>query len=279
MKQNDEKLIEKKASEARRNVLRMIRANGSGHLGPSFSCIDIVTTLYYHTMNVDPENPKMKDRDIFLLSAGHKGMAQYAVLGEMGFFDKSVYDTYGKYKSPIPGHPDMRKLPGIEINSGSLGHGLNIACGMAMSLKMDRKKSRVFVILGDGELAEGSNWEGAAIAAHYGLDNLVAIVDRNTLQISGRTFDVMSFEPIADHFSGFGWATRQMDGHNIGEIMKTMDALPFQAKKPSLIVANTTKGKGFSNAEDVASYHYWKGKTEELDQADREIDELLKGVE
>ncbi len=271
MRTDNIKELEILAQKSRQNVLRMIRANGSGHLGPAYSCIDIVTALYFHGMDIDPKNPKKADRDIFLLSAGHKGMAQYAVLAEAGFFEKSILDTFGQFQSPIPGHPDMHKLSGIEANTGSLGHGLNLACGIALAKKQDGLKSRVFVITGDGELAEGSNWEAAAVAAHYGLDNLVLFVDRNGLQISGQTKDVMSFEPVADHFEGFGWMTKEIVGNDMKEIVSAIDAVPFEKGKPNLVVANTVKGKGFSKAENQVDYHYWKPSTEDMALAEKEL--------
>lgn len=267
------------AIRCRQNVLRMIRANHSGHLGPAYSCMDIVTALYFRGMSIDPKNPNKPDRDRFLLSAGHKGMAQYAALAEAGFFPKEVLDTFGQFKSLIPGHPDMHKLPGIEANTGALGHGLSLACGMALSQRLDGHKSRVFVLLGDGELAEGSNWEGAAIAAHYRLDNLVAFIDLNGLQISGRTKNVMSFEPVGEHFKGFGWAVRDIDGNKMEDIVAALDALPFENGKPSLVVAHTVKGKGFSDAEDAVGYHYWNSTEKDLARAESELDEAIGKVD
>ncbi len=279
MKREEITQLKLAAIRCRQNVLRMIQANHSGHLGPAYSCMDIVTALYFHALNLDPKNPGKADRDRFLLSAGHKGMAQYAALAEVGFFPKEVLDTFGKFMSPIPAHPDMRKLPGIEANTGALGHGLGLACGMALSLRLDKFTSRVFVLLGDGELAEGSNWEGAAIAAQYRLDNLVAFVDLNGLQISGRTKNIMSFEPVGDHFAGFGWSTRDIDGNNMEEIVAALDALPFEPGKPSLIVAHTIKGKGFSDAEDAAGYHYWNSNETDLARAEMELTEAIGKVE
>lgn len=270
--------LKRKAIRCRQHILRMIRANHSGHLGPAYSCMDLVAALYLYHMRIDPGRPDLPERDRFILSAGHKGMAQYAALAEAGFFPEDVLDTFGRYKSVIPGHPDMRKLPGIEANTGALGHGLSLACGMALSLRMDRLDSRVFVLLGDGELAEGSNWEGAAIAAQYRLDNLVAIVDVNGLQISGHTKDVMSFEPIAGHFGGFGWACLEIDGNDMGQIAQALDALPFEPGKPSLIVARTVKGKGFSDAENAVGYHYWIPKGDEMARAERELADALEEV-
>jgi len=184
------------AVNIRRNVLRMIRAGRTGHVGGALSCADIMTALYFKIMRVDPKNPNWRERDRFVLSAGHKCLALYATLAEKGFFEKSLLDTYGAMHTRLGGHPDMHKLPGVETNTGALGHGLSIAGGMAMGLKMDSLDAKVYVVMGDGELAEGSNWEAAAAASHHKLDNLVVFIDRNTLQISGRTVDVMTYEPV-----------------------------------------------------------------------------------
>lgn len=267
------------AEKSRRNVLRMVAAAHHGHLGGALSCIDIASALYFYKMNIRPEDPKWEDRDRFILSAGHKCMAQYAVLAERGYFDKSVLDTYGSLKSPIPGHPDMYKLPGIEANTGALGHGLSIAAGMALGLRAEGKTSKVYVVMGDGELAEGSNWEAAAAAAHYSLDNLTVFVDFNGLQISGKVQDIMNFTPIAQHFAAFGWAVRDIDGNNMAEIVDTLDALPLEKGKPNLIVAHTIKSKGVSFAENIASYHYWSPKDEELKKAVDEVEGRIAALE
>ena len=179
--------LEQTAIRCRMNVSRMMRASGHGHVGGTFSAMDIVTALYFYKMRVKPDEPGWEDRDRFLLSAGHKSMVQYAVLAEKGYFPKEWLDTYGAVHSRMPGHPCMHKLPGVEANTGALGHGLSIAAGMALGLKLDGKDSNVYTILGDGELAEGSNWEAAAAAAHHKIDNLTALVDFNGLQISGKT--------------------------------------------------------------------------------------------
>lgn len=273
------KELELAAAKSRRNVLRMVEASHHGHLGGAMSCLDIVTALYFHKMNVRPEDPKWADRDRFLLSAGHKCMVQYAVLAERGYFDKSVLDTYGGLKTKIPGHPDMHKLPGIEANTGALGHGLSIASGMALALRAEGKDSKVYVVMGDGELAEGSNWEAAAVAAHYGLDNLVVFVDFNGLQISGKVQDIMNFTPIAEHFAAFGWAVRDIDGNNMEEVVSTLDALPLEKGKPNLIVAHTIKGRGVSFAENKASYHYWTPKGDEMAQAIAEVESNIARLE
>ena len=205
-------------------------------------------------------------------------MAQYAVMAEMGYFDRSVLDTFGSFKSIIAGHPCMHLLPGIEANTGSLGHGILLGCGMALGKRQDKLPSRVFVITGDGELAEGSNWEGAAVAAHYGLDNLCVIVDHNGLQISGNTKDVMSFEPVAEHFAGFGWATRVIDGNDMGQIVEALDSVPFEKGKPSVIVANTFKGCGFSKVAGKASCHHWAYNEADYNEAMQELDKALAEV-
>ena len=265
--------LELLAVKARENVLRMIRASGHGHIGGAFSCIDIVTALYFAKMKVDPENPAWPERDRFLLSAGHKCLAQYAVLAEKGFFSKDVLDTYGQFQTKIPGHPDMHKLSGIEANTGALGHGLAIAVGMAMGLALDSKAAQVYAVLGDGELAEGSNWEAAAAAAKYGLDRITVFLDANGLQISGRTADVMDLEPIAEKFRAFGWAVKEIDGNNMSEIVHTLDELPLEKGKPTLILSHTVKAKGLPFGEGKAAYHFWNASEEELEKAEEALEE------
>lgn len=273
------KELELTAEKCRMNVLRMVKAGHHGHVGGALSCLDLVTALYFDRMNVRPEDPAWEDRDRFILSAGHKCLSQYAVLAEKGYFDKSVLDTYGSLKSLIPGHPDMHKLPGVEANTGALGHGLSIADGMALALRQDQKPSRVYVVMGDGELAEGSNWEAAQVAAHYGLDNLTVFVDYNGLQISGRVEDVMNFTPISEHFKAFGWAVRDIDGNNMAEIRETLDALPFETGKPSLVVLHTVKAKGLSFAENNAAYHFWTPGDDELQAAFDEVSARIEKLE
>jgi transketolase len=268
--------LENTAARCRRKVIRMIEAGHAGHMGGALSCLDIVTALYFYAMKVDPRNPQMPGRDRFILSAGHKCMAQYAVLAQKGFFDEKVLDTYGALNTKIPGHPDMHKLPGVEANTGALGHGLSIALGMALGLRIDGEKSRVFVVMGDGELAEGSNWEAAAAAAHHRAGNIVLFVDHNGLQISGRTVDVMNMDPVEDHFAAFGWGVTTINGNDMAEIVKVLDSVPLKAGKPSVIVANTIKSRGLSFAEGKVSYHYWKPNAEELKKA---VDELDRSIE
>jgi transketolase len=263
--------LKQKALQIRKNVLRLIKAGKSGHVGGALSSADIIAALYFKLMRVDPKNPSWRERDRFVLSAGHKCLALYAALAERGYFDASVLDTYGALGSKLPGHPDMYKLPGIETNTGALGHGLSISGGMALGLKMDKIDARVYVLMGDGELAEGSNWEAAAAASHHELDNLLVFVDRNTLQISGRTVEVMSYEPLDARWAAFGWSVRQINGHDMKQIVDNATDIPFEKGKPSVIISNTVKSKGFSFAEDKVNYHYWKATPGEIQQAENDL--------
>ncbi len=271
LSESEELDLKRKAVTVRMNILRMIRASHAGHVGGALSSADILTALYFHIMQVDPKNPSWPQRDRLILSAGHKCLALYAVLAEKGFFDKSILDTYGSLGSKLPGHPNMFYIPGIETNTGALGHGLSIAGGMALGLRMDGSDAHVYVIMGDGELAEGSNWEAAAASSHYGLDNLLVFVDRNTLQISGRTVDVMSYEPLGSRWEAFGWSVREINGHDMVQIVEAATSTPFERGKPSVIIANTVKSKGLSFAEDRANYHYWKATDEEIGKAEQDI--------
>jgi transketolase len=275
----EENRLKQTAVQVRRNVLRQIKAGGKGHVGGALSIAEILTALYFKIMRIDPENPRWDKRDRFVLSAGHKCLALYATLAERGFFDKTILDTYGSLGSKLPGHPDMNKLPGVESNTGALGHGLSIAGGMALGLKMDGLDSKVYVIMGDGELAEGSNWEAAAASSHHKLDNLLVFVDRNTLQISGRTVDVMSYEPLEQRWMSFGWGVRTIDGHDIGMIEKASSEAPFEEGKPSVVIANTVKSKGISFAEDRVEFHYWRAKKEEIEKAEEELLEVERRLE
>jgi len=268
-----------KALDIRKNILRIVKAGTGGHIGGALSSADIVTALYFKLLRIDPKNPEWRKRDRFVLSAGHKCLALYAALVEKGFFDKSILDTYDSLGSKIPGHPDMHKLPGIETNTGALGHGLSIAGGMAMGLRMDGLDSKVYVLMGDGELAEGSNWEAAAASSHHMLDNLIIFIDRNTLQISGRTTEVMSYEPLQKRLEAFGWSVREIDGHNMKDIVENASDIPFEIGKPSAIIANTIKSKGFKFAEDKASYHHWKNNPEEIAMAEKDLEEIGRRLE
>ena len=277
--ENEVLALQKTALNVRKKILRMIKAGKSGHVGGALSAADIVTALYFRVMRVDPDNPRWRERDRFVLSAGHKCLALYAVLAEKKFFDEQILDTYGALESKLPGHPDMHKLPGVETNTGALGHGLAIAGGMAMGLRMDRLDSKVYVLLGDGELAEGSNWEAAAACSHHHLDNILAFIDRNTLQISGKTVDVMSYEPLHERFKAFGWSVREIDGHDFEQIVNNAVDIPFQRGKPSVIIADTIKSKGFSFAEGRVEYHHWKTRPEEIRIAERDLADIGRSLD
>ena len=268
--------LEHTALNIRRDILRLIRAGEAGHAGGALSSVEILTALYFNLLRIDPGNPGWPQRDRFVLSAGHKCLVLYAALAERGFFDKSLLDTYGALDSKIPGHPNMHKLPGVETNTGALGHGLSIAGGMAIGLRLDNSSAKVYVLMGDGELAEGSNWEAASAASMHKLENMVVFVDRNKLQISGPTVDVMSYEPLDQRWSSFGWGVRIIDGHNLESIIKNVKETPFEKGKPSVIIADTVKSKGLSFAEGKVSYHYWKAKPEEMEQAERDLDNIEK---
>ncbi len=247
--------LELKSIHYRKAILTIIKSANAGHTGGSLSCIDIINVLYNHVMNVSPEDYNNPNRDRYIHSKGHSVEALYAVLADKGFFSHNDLETIEKYRSIFVGHP-TRKVNGIEHNTGALGHGLSVAVGIALAAKKDHRPTRVFTVMGDGELTEGSIWEASMSAAHYQLDNLVAIVDRNTLQISGRTEQVMRLEPLEDKFKAFGYALRSVDGNSIPDLVRVFSTLPFEKGKPSLILAHTTKGKGASFMEDKPGWHH-----------------------
>ncbi|MFD2117916.1 transketolase [Paenibacillus yanchengensis] len=262
--------LQLKAAHIRKQLLTMIHSSGAGHTGGSLSNTDILTTLYYHVMRLDVNNPKWADRDRFILSKGHSVESLWCVLADKGFFPEEELKTFSKFGTRLIGHPN-NKVPGIEMNTGALGHGLAIATGIALAAKLDKKDYRSYCLMGDGEQAEGSVWEAAMAAAHYKLNNLVAIIDRNRLQISGSTEDVMSVEPLADKWTAFGWNVIPVDGHNIEQLLAAFAAAEQIQDKPTLLLANTVKGKGVSFAENVAAWHHKVPDEQQLQQA---IDEL-----
>jgi len=274
-KLNRIKELQLQASKIRKRTLEIIYLAKSGHTGGSLSCINILTVLYFHVMKIDPRNPKKEDRDRFVMSKGHSVEALYAVLASAGFIDDSLLETYGSFKSPLAGHP-INKIPGIELNSGALGHGLSFGVGISLAAKMDKKTFRTFVLMGDGELAEGSVYEAAMSASHYKLDNLVAIIDRNGLQISGRTEDVMTLEPLKMRWEAFGWQVFEVNGNSIKDLIKTFDSLDYTNKKPKLIIAYTTKGYGVSFMEGVVKWHHGVPNEEQFKIAIAEIEEKIK---
>jgi transketolase len=264
-----------RAYKCRSNILKMMR-NSEGHIGGAFSSLDILTVLYNKILRHDPENPKWVDRDRFILSAGHKCLALYTVLQDQGYFGEDILWTYGKFKTRVAMHPEEKLLPGIEFPTGSLGHGLPVGHAMALAARLDRKDYRVFVVLGDGECQEGSVWEAAMSAGHHKTDNLVAIVDRNGLQVNGATDDVMNISPVEDKFSAFGWEVRTIDGHDYNQIYDALISAPFKKGKPSCIVALTTKCKGLTFAEGKFEYHHWHCEPEKIDQSIETVNDSLK---
>lgn len=269
--------LELKSLRYRRRVLEIIKHAGAGHTGGSLSCTDILNVLYNRVMNVSPANFKSADRDRYIQSKGHSVEALFVVLADRGFFPDSQLETLCQYKSHFVGHP-TRKVPGIEQNTGALGHGLPIATGVAIAGKKDNAAFRVFTLLGDGELAEGSNWEAAMAASHYKLDNLIAIIDHNTLQITGRTRDVCCNEPLDQKFAAFGWDVRTVDGHSIPQLTDVL-ARRDGADKPLVVIANTTKGKGVSFMEDNVKWHHGVPNDAEYAAAIKELDEAIAKME
>ena len=260
-----------KSTEYRKTILRIIKQARAGHTGGDLSSIDILTVLYNHTLRVSPETFPDPNRDRYVQSKGHCVEALYTVLAERGFFPKEDLETLCKYQSHYIGHP-TRGVNGIEHNTGALGHGLAVAVGMALAAKLDGRSYRVFTLLGDGELDEGSNWEASMAAAHYKLDNLVVIIDRNGLQITGSTETVNPLEPLADKFRAFGYAVREVDGNDTQALVDIFDRIPFEPGKPNLVLAHTIKGKGVSFIENSHKWHHRVPNDEEYDTAVRELD-------
>ena len=256
--------LEALSFECRQNVLDMIMEGRAGHIGGDFSVMDILITLYFKQMNISPDNLDDPDRDLFVMSKGHSVEAYYAVLAAKGFLDiEDVIKNFSKFGSPYIGHPN-NKLPGIEMNSGSLGHGLPVCVGMALANKMDGKTGRVYTVMGDGELAEGSVWEGAMAAGHYKLDNLCAVVDRNRLQISGNTEDVMADDDLDARFRAFGWNSIHAQGNNIESLNEAFEEAKTCKGKPTVIIADTIKGYGGGEIMENKADWYHKVPTQEM---------------
>ena len=262
--------LKNKSTEYRRNILKYIYKAKAGHTGGSLSCIDILNVLYNEVLNVSPETFTSPDRDRYIQSKGHCVEALFVVLADKGFFPESDLETLCKYKSHYIGHP-TRKVNGVEQNTGALGHGLPMSAGVALAAKMDNRDYRVFTLMGDGELPEGSNWEAALTAAHYKLDNLCAIVDLNGLQITGPTKDVCNTEPLDKKFESFGWAVRHVDGNDVVALKEAFDALPFEKGKPSVMIAHTVKGKGVSFMENELKWHHGVPSEEQYKIAMQEL--------
>lgn len=271
MKITDIKRLQEKAKEVRKGIIETVYSNKSGHPGGSLSIADIMTVLYFNQMNIDEKNPKWEDRDRLVLSKGHCSPALYSCLANRGFFDVEKLKTFRNINSNLQGHPDMNKVPGVDISSGSLGQGLSCANGMAIAGKMDNKNYRVYCILGDGEIEEGQVWEAAMASNKYKLDNLCVIVDNNNLQIDGTIEEVMSSYPIDEKFKSFGFQVINIDGHNIQEIIDAFDVAKNVKDKPTCIIAKTIKGKGVSYMENDVKWHGIAPNEEQYQLAMKEL--------
>lgn len=274
MKKYSDSELQQKSIIYRLALLKYIKMAGAGHTGGDLSCVDILNVLYNDVMNISPDNFNDKNRDRYIQSKGHAVEILYVVLSERGFFPESDLETIGKYKSPYIGHP-TRKVKGIEFNTGALGHGLSISSGIAIAGKKNKAPYRVFTLIGDGELAEGSNWEAAMLAAHYKLDNLLAILDHNTLQITGRTSEVCNPYPIDEKWKAFGWNVLTADGHNIPGLRKVLNEATNLKDKPTIIIANTIKGKGVSFMENDTRWHHRVPSDDEYKLAVKELEKEI----
>jgi transketolase len=267
-----------KSIQYRKKLLKYIKKANAGHTGGSLSCVDILNVLYNRVLNVSPDNFNDPRRDRYIQSKGHSAEALYVVLADKGFFPESELETLCQYRSHYVGHP-TRKVNGIEHNTGALGHGLAFGIGVALAAKKDNANYKVYVLLGDGELVEGSNWESFLIAAHYSMDNLTAIVDRNNLQITGRTEDVCDVEPLEKKFRAFNWHVEIVDGHDISVLTDILSKIPFEKNKPNMVIANTIKGKGVSFIENDHTWHHHVPNDQQYQQAQEELDRLLTKLE
>ena len=266
------------AEKNRKRLVEVVYRAKAGHIGGDLSCLNVMTALYFDVMkNLNPQEPKAAERDRFVLSKGHCVEALYVTLEAKGFLKPEVLDTLGQFGSVLSGHPTI-EVPGIEVNSGALGHGLSIGTGMAIAAKMDKKDWKTYVLMGDGEQGEGSIYEAAMAAHKYQLDNLVAIIDRNHLQISGNTEDVMPIDSIRERWSAFGWDVVTMNGDSMEEILKTFHAIDYTNKKPHLIISETTKGKGVSFMEGIAKWHHGVLNEEQCKEAVAEIDQRIASM-
>jgi len=261
------------AKEIRKKILKMIFTSQAPHIGSALSSVDILTVLYFKIMLLDPKNALMKNRDRFILSKGHAASVLYATLAQRGFFPEEILNTYSLNGSRLTGEL-TNWVPGVEVSTGGLGHGLPMGAGMALASKHDGIDYRVFVLLGDGECDEGSVWETAMFASHHKLDNLIGIIDYNKLQAFGRTNEVINLEPIIDRWTAFGWAVKEIDGHNHFQIEETFSNLPFTKGKPNMVIAHTIKGKGISFLEDKLESHYKSPTKEQYELALKELNQI-----
>ena len=272
MEKSDFEALAKSAREVRKLVLEMTSRSNSSHVGAALSVVELLTALYFKVLRIDPKMPDDPMRDRFLLSKGHGCASLYATLAVRGFADRKVLDGFAVDNGTLWGHSTWKTMPGVEFSTGSLGHGLPVGTGMAIAGKLDSAPYRIFVLLGDGECDEGSVWEAMLFAGHRKLDNLVAIVDYNKVQSFGKTDEVLGLEPFADKWKAANWSVREIDGHNMGQIISALSSVPFEKGKPSAIIANTVKGKGVSFMENSLDWHYKSASKEELAKAIGEID-------
>jgi transketolase len=263
--------LKKIAKKIRVNILHMLTKSGSGHTGGSLSAADVAVAIYFSKMKFDPKNPAWEERDRFIMSKGHAAPLIYSIMAEAGYFPMETIDTLRKIESPLQGHPCCQKLPGIEVSTGSLGQGLSVANGMALGLRLDGNPARVFCIMGDGEIQEGQIWEAAMTASHYKIDNLCAVVDYNGLQIDGPVEKIMNINPVHDKWEAFGWHVIDIDGHDMASIVRALDEAENTNGRPSIIIANTTKGKGSSIFEGKVEFHGVTPTQDEFDMAVKEI--------
>ena len=263
--------LEKICKQMRIDIIEMIAAAGSGHPGGSLSACDMIATLFFEKMNIDPSRPNWEDRDRFVLSKGHVAPALYAALAERGYIPREDLLSLRKIDSYLQGPPDMKHTNGVDMSTGSLGQGLSVANGMAIAAKLDKKDYRVYVMLGDGEVQEGQIWEAAMSSAHYHLNNIVAFLDYNGLQIDGTNAEVMNIHPIDEKFKSFGWNVLYIDGHDTEEISKAVDQAKLETQRPTIIIAKTIKGKGVSFMENNGSWHGTAPKDEQVEQALAEL--------
>ena len=271
--QNSVEEIIRHAQQIRRNTIISLHSAGSGHPGGALSMVEIIAVLYFYEMNISPDKPEEMNRDRFVLSKGHAAPAYYAALAERGYFEKSALTTLRKMGSMLQGHPDMKKVPGVDMSTGSLGQGISAACGMAHYAKKTGKDYRVYCIIGDGEMQEGQVWEAFMSAGHFKLDNQVVFLDNNNLQIDGRVDEVMSIYPVKEKLQAFGWHVEETDGHNVKGLIETLDRVRQVRDQPAFIIGKTTKGKGVSFMENQAGWHGAAINDEQFEQAMKELGE------
>ncbi len=274
--QKNQEWLSNKANELRIEILKMVNKSQGGHIGGAYSIIDVMTALYFNVLNYDPKDPSWQDRDRLVFSKGHGCLALYTTLAEVGYFGKENLDKYCVDEGLLGGHPERELIPGVEVSSGSLGHGLSFGVGMALAAKIDKKQYKTYVVISDGELNEGSTWEGFMAGAQFKLDNLTVIIDSNKLISLGRTEDIMNVEPLPKRLETFGWSVQDIDGHSMSEILNALDAIQYSKGKPNVIVANTIKGKGVSFMENQTKWHYRRPKGDEFPNALAELEALLK---